>query len=174
MNEFLFKFLNNFVGQNIFFDNIVWFCAEILIFLTPFLLVYFILTSIHKKLIIQNSLLIGLTGVFAWGVSSLIKYFFSAPRPFLVLDSVNLLFQHGEFDSFPSGHTTFLVAFAVIFWFYNRRIGIFLIIISLIVGLARVIGGVHWPLDILGGFVLGGSFALLMQGLYLRLTQRLK
>lgn len=168
MNEFLFRFLNNFIGNNLFFDNAVWFCAEILIFIAPIFLVFLILLSGNKKLAVKNSLIIFFVAMFAWFFADIIKYIFPTPRPFIVLDSVNLLFQHGDYDSFPSGHTTFLVAFAVMFWFYNRRLGILCLILATVVGLARVVSGVHWPLDIIGGFLLGGGAALFLRSLYVK------
>jgi undecaprenyl-diphosphatase len=40
-------------------------------------------------------------------------------------------------------------------FFLNKKWGIIFTIIALLIGLSRVIIGVHYPFDILGGFVVG-------------------
>jgi len=40
-------------------------------------------------------------------------------------------------------------------WFYHRRIALSLGVVAIIVVLGRVISGVHFPIDILGGYILG-------------------
>lgn len=168
MNESLFRFLNNFAGQSDFFDKIIWFCADFLVLAVFFVPAYFIVISKNKKKAIASSVIILFSALLAWAFADVIKYVFSSPRPFVVLDSVNLLFEHSGNDSFPSGHTTFLVAFAVSFMFYVCRLGILMLFLAFVVGTARVLSGVHWPIDIVGSFLLGGSFALLVQYLYLK------
>ena len=123
MNESVFRFLNNLVGQSVFFDKIIWFCADILVFAVFIALAYFVIKAKDKRqAAIKNSVIILFTALLAWACADVIKYVFSSPRPFLVLDSVNLLFEHGGYDSFPSGHTTIFVAVASSFMFFSRSI----------------------------------------------------
>ena len=173
MNESLFRFLNNMAGQNVFFDKLVWFSAEFLAFSVFIVLAYFVIKARGKRqAAIKNSVIILFTALLAWACADVIKYVFSNPRPFLVLDSVNLLFEHGSYDSFPSGHTTIFVAFASSFLFYSRRLGLVMLFLAFVMGVSRVISGIHWPIDILGGFLLGGGFALLVQYSYLKYQER--
>ena len=173
MNESLFRFLNNLAGQNDFFDKIVLFSAEFLILSVFVVLAYFVIRARgNRQVAIKNSVIIIFTALLAWACADMIKYIFSNPRPFLTLDSVNLLFEHGGYDSFPSGHTTIFVAVASSFMFYSRRLGLVMMFLALITGVSRVISGVHWPVDILGGFILGGGFALLVQYSYLKYQER--
>ena len=62
--------------------------------------------------------------------------------------------------AFPSGHATFFAALAMYIFFLNKKAGYVFMISALLVGLARIAAGVHFPVDILGGFVLGSTIAL--------------
>jgi 3-deoxy-D-manno-octulosonic-acid transferase len=78
-------------------------------------------------------------------------------RPYHVLDNVNVLKEWGYSSSFsfPSSHSANVFAIATVMgWFYPKTTFI-LIPTALMVALSRVYGGVHYPLDTLGGAVLG-------------------
>lgn len=90
------------------------------------------------------------TAVLAVGINWVIGQFYYRDRPFVVHE-VNLLLEHKANFSFPSNHTAgaFAIAF-VLFYYFKRWGGLFLILASLI-GLARPFVGHHYPSDILGG-----------------------
>lgn len=96
----------------------------------------------------------------AYATAVAIKEMVVSPRPFEVLSNAHVLYTHGGGDSFPSGHATFYMALAVSLFFYHRRIALVYFLGALIIGLARIAVGVHWPLDIFGGWVLGGSIGV--------------
>ena len=73
------------------------------------------------------------------------------PRPF-VRDGVTPYFKHGTDNGFPSDHTTYSSLIAFIIMRYNRKLGIALAVVALLIGAARVVAGVHHTQDIVAGF----------------------
>ena len=60
-------------------------------------------------------------------------------------------------SSFPSDHAALYFGFAVSMFIADRRLGSFAIFWALFcVCLPRIVSGYHWPIDILGGLVIGG------------------
>lgn len=82
-------------------------------------------------------------------------------RPCNVLESVNLLVYCGKY-SFPSSHASNIIALAISGSYYFRKALIPLFTLAAVIGYSRIYVGVHYPLDILGGFVLGGIIASLV------------
>lgn len=156
MNEAIFKFFNNFAFQNSIFDAIIIFLSDKFGLLLIFILIIWAFTHKHKEENIRNISVIFLSGLFAWFIAKIIKYFYFSPRPFEVLNSVNVLFEHGGNDSLPSGHAVFYSSIATSFYFYHKYLAIIYIIGALLIGASRIIAGIHWPLDILAGYALGG------------------
>lgn len=87
--------------------------------------------------------------------------------PQLVAGGITPLIPHPIDNSFPSGHALFTMATLIGLWnSYRKRWAIGLtILFGLITAAARVIGGIHYPGDILGGWIfgaIGGYIALLL------------
>ena len=113
-------------------------------------------------------------------IHSIIRYkIIKRNRPFITLQKegvkkhddfikIPYLMKESERQSFPSGHVTFLVLFGFICAFYFSDF--FWIILSLfialsvIMGISRLILGVHFPIDVIFGFVFGILYALLYLG----------
>ena len=166
----LFHYLNSFTGQVAWFDNVVVFFAGtfgilIIIFVALFLFFHqennnfeFIWQALGKR--IKEVSLVFVGGVSAWLLAQILKAIFAMPRPFIALPDVHLLINETGFDSFPSGHATFFAALAISIYFYHKHFGIILGIFALLIGLARIIAGIHFPVDILAGYLLGIAVAL--------------
>lgn len=88
-------------------------------------------------------------------LTELIRIFYKLPRPFEVLENIKLLIPQESSPAFPSGHAAFYFAFSFGVFMYNKKLGIIFLILSTLMGFARIFVGVHWPLDIIGGAVLG-------------------
>ena len=93
-------------------------------------------------------------------VSSVMKVLFERARPDLVshLDHVNNA-------SYPSGHSTnaavvYLLIAMLVPDRYKPAAYALGITMTLLTGISRINLGVHWPTDVLGGWMLGTAFAL--------------
>mgnify|MGYP001580649535 FL=1 len=180
MNEIIFRYLNGFAGKWPWFDAVIIFCAEWLPWVLVVGLIFFIFIHRHKetrtlpelfssaKLRIKELAMILFSASFALILAEAAKYFYASPRPFEILANVNLLFSHGGGDSFPSGHATFFAALALAVYSYHKKLGILYIIGALLIGLGRIIAGIHFPIDILAGYILGGAIGLSVYALLKR------
>ena len=156
MNLSLFYFLNHLASSLPWIDSPVIFFGKHL----PYILVLFIGVYIFvhhdRRRGTYEAVAILFSAVLAWGFVYLFKHFYFEPRPFEVLQDVVLLFPHAADAAFPSGHATFFAALAAAMFLYHKRLGVFLAVCAFLIGVSRVIAGVHWPIDILAGFLIGG------------------
>ena len=159
----IFYFFNNFVGVSNFLDSIFVFvagsfsyviigslCLIFLFFLDNKPGVFKIARYTWYKIIV-----ISLSGVIAYVIAFIIKTITHVPRPFLALLDVNTLLVHGGYDSFPSGHASVFMALGIATYLLHKKLGFVYIIIALLVGISRIFVGVHFPIDVVVGFILG-------------------
>ncbi|MFA6732443.1 MAG: phosphatase PAP2 family protein [Sphaerochaeta sp.] len=88
----------------------------------------------------------------------ILKAIVRSPRPFQVLESIDgKRLETATGYSFPSGHTTTGAAFytSLALAFRKRGFSIFCAIMMTLVGLSRLYLGVHWPIDVFAGLLLG-------------------
>lgn len=81
---------------------------------------------------------------------TILRHVFHAPRPYDQMNFQPLLY-HKPGDSFPSRHTASSVIIAMAFWYVSPAVGIAASVLAVIVGISRVIAGVHYPRDVLAG-----------------------
>jgi undecaprenyl-diphosphatase len=74
--------------------------------------------------------------------------------------------------SFPSGHATFFMALGFGIFFSHKKAGYVFIFFALLIGIARIIAGVHFPVDILSGFILGAIIAYLVRVIYNKIYKK--
>lgn len=81
------------------------------------------------------------------------------PRPFVVNPGLEPLFSHPADNGFPSDHTALATAIAALVTYYRRGIGVALLVLSVLIGAARVTAHVHHGQDIVAGLVIGAVAA---------------
>jgi len=94
-----------------------------------------------------------LTGALALLLGRLIAAFYFDPRPFVTGHFAPLI-PHDPDNGFPSDHTLLSSAIAMTVTLRDRRFGLVLWPLALLVGLARIASGLHSPTDVIGSFVL--------------------
>lgn len=87
-------------------------------------------------------------------VVEIIRFFYHRPRPFVALSFEPLITPIDSF-SFPSGHAAAFSALATVFFFFHRRFGGSTFILVVLMAIARVFVGVHWPSDVILGALIG-------------------
>lgn len=151
----LFKIIHSLSGQSICLDSLSIFFAKYLIwFLLAGIFLFLIFTKDKRKkkeIIIFSALSLALFYL----LDFLMGKIYFRPRPFIFFNFQPLVEVLPQDSSFPSAHTAlaFIIAFSV--YLIDKRLGIIYFFLALIIGLARIFTGVHWPSDILGGAVLG-------------------
>ena len=160
INQSLFMSINQYAGANALFDNIAIFLAEY----SPYLFIgvevylYFIARKRHEALLAFYSVLLALL------INQIVGLFYFHNRPFM--DGLGTtIFQHVPENSFPSDHTTFMLAIACSLFLSprTRKIGLFLIFAGIIGGSFRVFIGIHYPFDIMGSILVGAISAIIIQ-----------
>jgi undecaprenyl-diphosphatase len=160
LNLFIFQYLNNSAASSDFFAQVViFFATEFGWFLIGGLLVYLFMHKDKTKGVRDVTVVIS-AAILAWIAAESIKLSFPEPRPFSILQNAHALIRPEDLQTFPSGHATFFSALAVALYFYHRRLGVLYALSAFLIGIARIAAGVHWPLDILVGYILGGFIGI--------------
>ena len=172
MNETLFHIINSLAGQNYYVDQVLIFASNVFGYILIGGLLFFLAFHEDKKKGARDVFVILAAAVVAYILSKLIKYSILSPRPFEVLSDAHVLYTHGGGDSMPSGHATFYMALASSLFFYHKKIALAYFLGALIIGGARVAVGVHWPLDVLAGFIIGGFVGIFSYFVFLGFLQK--
>ncbi len=92
--------------------------------------------------------------------AQLIKPWIGRIRPsHAMLDEINLLVSKGGKYSFVSNHAANTMSAATIIGYFYKKWKYMTVGISLIVGFSRIYVGVHYPFDVLGGWIFGYALA---------------
>jgi len=151
--------MNSLANNYIPLGKITLLVGEYFIFIYPILLIamwiysHFILKSDSLKftsLFLFSSALI--TIICNLGIQQIIV----RERPETFLESQKILLLHPPTASFPSDHGALSMAIAIMaLLIWNKKAGFPLLLIALSLGISRIFIGVHYPLDILFGWLMG-------------------
>ena len=88
-------------------------------------------------------------------ILSLLRKKLNAPRPYEVWEIVPLLDRDSPGQSMPSRHVFSATIISMACLHASLIVGFILLILSVFLGLVRVLGGVHYPKDVVVGYICG-------------------
>ncbi|KPV40924.1 phosphoesterase [Alicyclobacillus ferrooxydans] len=162
MNPFdtaVYHLINGLAGHSKLLDAIMIFFAKdaLEIYAVLFVIAWFTL----PKRDLQNRhalVMAGLSGILALIINVVISHIWFRPRPFTMFHkgTFTQLVPHSKDASFPSDHASGSFGFAAGSWGKQQKwISYTFTIIAIIVMIARVFVGVHYPTDVIGGMIVG-------------------
>ena len=88
-------------------------------------------------------------------ILSLFRKKINAPRPYEVWEIVPLLDRDSPGQSMPSRHVFSATIISMACLHASLSVGVILLVLSAFLGLVRVLGGVHYPKDVVVGYICG-------------------
>ena len=88
-------------------------------------------------------------------ILSLLRKKINAPRPYEVWDITPLLDRDSPGQSMPSRHVFSATIISMACLHASLSAGVILLVLSALLGLVRVLGGVHFPKDVVVGYICG-------------------
>lgn len=86
---------------------------------------------------------------------SIFRNVYNAPRPYEVSGVKPIIKKESKGKSFPSRHVFSIFVIATVLFFIYKPLGLILMVAGLVLAVLRVIGGVHFPRDVIVGAIVG-------------------
>lgn len=86
-------------------------------------------------------------------ILSFLRKKINAPRPYEVWKIVPLLDRDSPGQSMPSRHVFSATIISMACLHASLSVGVILLVLSALLGLVRVLGGVHFPKDVVAGYI---------------------
>lgn len=162
--------INQLTAEYEWFKTAAYFCARFLVVVFIIVLIWLLVAKPRQELIgkdrsskfslnrNQKAVLLSLiTLALAFLIDILITLIFPRPRPFITYpEATKHLDLWVDASSFPSSHALSVFAIAASLWWSGfKKLGPILFLLAILVGIARVASGVHYPSDILAGALIG-------------------
>ena len=94
-------------------------------------------------------------------ILSFLRKKINAPRPYEVWEIVPLLDRDSPGQSMPSRHVFSATIISMACLHASLSVGVILLVLSAFLGLVRVLGGVHYPKDVVVGYICGLAWGML-------------
>jgi len=162
----IFRFINNLAGSASWFNPVAIFFAEYAIFALA--LFMFILWLFKRQM--RKPLIIAFVAfIVAAIVAKLSGRLFYHLQPFAELEQVYKLIPKEVGNAFPSDHTAAAFAVCVTLCIGSKsKWRPLYILFATLIGLARIWVGVHYPIDVLAGALIGTLVAFMLYPLLKR------
>jgi undecaprenyl-diphosphatase len=159
-DETVFGWLNSLAGRSELFDGLVRFLiGDYLIPFVATLAIAWLWFAGREDRETERFQHAALHGLLALGICqlavALINIGVGRTRPFEQLPDVTVLFYEPINSSFPAHPVATVIALGVVLWLVTRRLAGLVILLGLLLGLGRIIAGLWFPTDVLGGILIG-------------------
>jgi membrane-associated phospholipid phosphatase len=115
---------------------------------------------------IREMILLTFSAFIAWLTTAFLKIVFASPRPFELYQNIEPLFIFGGGDSFPSGHATIFAALTMMVFILHKKAGWILAILTFLISISRVAAGIHFPIDVIVGWIIGVGVSYFIYNLF--------
>ena len=112
-------------------------------------------TSFISKGLGQNIYAYILVPALGFVLLTLVRKWINQPRPYETWEIVPLLDKDSSGNSMPSRHVFSATIISMACLHANLPVGLVLLVLSGLLGFVRVLGGVHYPKDVLVGYACG-------------------
>ena len=94
-------------------------------------------------------------------ILSFLRKKINAPRPYEVWEIVPLLDRDSPGQSMPSRHVFSATIISMACLHASLSVGVILLVFSVLLGLVRVLSGVHFPKDVVVGYICGLAWGVI-------------
>ena len=156
LTDFVFNLINGLANKVSLLDSLIVFLSKTI----PYILIAATILTFLLGILKKNKQYRGVAidtvikTTIAYLVSQTIGSIFYLPRPFVNNSEVNLLYPHEANASFPSDHALGSMSIALGLNKLCSNITRVYILLAIGVGLSRIYVGHHYPLDVLGGYLI--------------------
>jgi undecaprenyl-diphosphatase len=167
LDRSLFSIVNGLAGRSPALDTLMVIMASYGPFLLaiPLIVLWFTGSGELRITYRENVLRAVVAAVVALLINQVIGLVYFRPRPF-VAHSVHLLVTSAHDSAFPSDHATGSWALAWSVRHTPRQISIPMTILAVLISIARVYVGAHYPLDVITGALIGIAISFLIERLW--------
>ena len=152
MKEQQYKQLNSYMSETKSRSNTIKALHDILpvimMVFYPLQLLYLLVTDGYKNEVFLKTALVPL-GVLI--IVSVMRYIINTKRPYEKYNYTPVVKKDTKGKSFPSRHTASAFIIAMVFLYIDTTLGVIMLVLATIIAITRVLSGVHFIHDVIGG-----------------------